>query len=172
MIGNHCFVLIKVCLIIIITASMILWAILLVEVLNSLENETQNDMSLSSDPTKININIKEKSNVWYITNTCIPELLAFVGLIAIFTGNQYWSQTSGIILFIFWINDHQRNPELFYYGSPIAISGHALHLSVSILLMIFGFMAHSPNYYTEPSLIVNTSKAPFYLCRDPKHYRY
>jgi hypothetical protein len=170
MIGNHCFVLSKVCLIIIIIASMILWAILLAQVLSSWE--TQNDISLSSDPTKININVKEKSKVWYITNTCIPELLAFIGLIAVFTGNQYWSQTSGIILFIFWTNDHQRNPELFYYESPIAISGHALHLSVSILLMIFGFMVHSPNYCTEPSLIVNTSKVPFYLYSDPKHHRY
>jgi hypothetical protein len=164
MIGNNCFILIKVCLIIIIIASMTIWAILLVQVLDSWENETQNDINISlwSDPTKINIYAKEKSKVWYITNTCIPELLAFIGLIAVFTGNQYWSQTSGIILFIFWTNDHQRNPELFYYGSPISISGHALHLSVSVLLIIFGFMAHSLNYYTKPSLIVNTPKAPFY----------
>ena len=145
-------------LLIIIFAVMVIWALLLVDVSqerssfiatntpldNSLIALLQSNQStflsesaafvLQSDPTR--------TKVFQITNLAIPELFAFIGLLAVILSDIYWSAVSGLVLFVFWILNHQRFPTLFdsntYNPSQmLMVVGHALHLVMWSLLLVY-----------------------------------
>jgi hypothetical protein len=120
---NKSFIFIKFCVNLLILTAMVIWSILLVQELN----KWQNNRYWYYKSSEI------QSKVFYITNICIPEFFAIISLIAVCLGNQYWSQTCAIVIGIFWINDHQRNPELFYYGSALQIAAHALQIAVIVV---------------------------------------
>ena len=142
-------IVIKAILIAIIIAAMVVGAIVLAQLL---QNDCRDNRLYYGRNRCTGINgITSRDQVFYITDICIPELFALISLIGVLCANQYCCQTSGIIIAIFWINDHQRNPQLFYYGTSLQISGHALELSVWVLLLVFAYIINVDHKYKKKS---------------------
>lgn len=134
---------------------MIIWSLLLITVV-------QNRKSVLSIPENILItfpaylNLSAQNNhsytlsgseasrqVFYITNLAIPLLFCFIGLIAVILSDIYWSAVSGMVLFVFWILEHQRSPLLFTWTTTtttqiLQVVGHALHLVTWSFLLLYG----------------------------------
>ena len=170
--ANICLSVIKIALIIIIIGAMVIWAILLAQILENWSSNHQQNWNYTRIPRRASTG--GKTMVFYITNTCIPELFAIIAVIAVICANKYWCQTCGLILAIFWINDHQRNPQLFYYGSPLTISGHALHLSVWVLLLLFGSFVNIFRMQSKPEVkpsrvVNNLNYHPYTQYADSKY---
>lgn len=81
--------------------------------------------------------------VFAITNLAIPELFALIALLAVALNDIYWCATTGLVLFVFWILDHQRYPSLFGRQPEnsfqvLLLTAHALHLACWVLLLMCG----------------------------------
>ena len=164
-------ILIRLVLVVIIIGTMVIWAIQLAHTLNSWP-DTSDDSSHGINGTRLQRYelLRQKLKVFYITNTCIPELFAIIAVIGVLSSSKYWSLACGLVLAIFWINDHQRDPTLFYYGTPLQISCHALHLSIWTLLLLFGSLQHTSwrssklaSNAEKPSVMVNNLNSGPYL---------
>ena len=161
---------------------MVIWAIDLAQILKNWPKWTSYDYSSNLTLNNSKYHFKristygQRSQVFYITNTCIPELFAIIGIIAVIVSSDYWCLSSGVILAIFWINDHQRNPELYYYGTPLRVSCHALHLAVWVFLLLFGSLVNALKIQSKgsdaqkPSRVVNNLNIdPYLRYHDPKY---
>lgn len=144
-------------LVLFLLALMVIWSLLLITVtqnrnsaqliFSSFDNNliALADYNLSAQnnySNKLNRSEAEKQ-VFYITNFAIPLFFCFVSFIAVIFSDIYWSAISGLVLFVFWILDHQRFPMLFVSSTStssqvLLFVGHVLHLVTWSFLLLYG----------------------------------
>lgn len=144
-------------LVLLLLSLMVIWSLLLITVTQN--RNSDHLIFSSSDNTLIalaeynssaqnNYSSKLSSSeaqkqVFHITNLAIPLLFCFIGFIAVIFSDIYWSATSGLVLFVFWILDHQLFPMLFVWSTTtfsqgLLFVGHVLHLVTWSLLLLYG----------------------------------
>ena len=132
-------------LVLLLLVLMVTWGLLLADITQNGNFARNSLVSNTFNSNLSDISPKDPAGTFVlaITNIAIPELFVLIALLAVILKDIYWCAISGLILFVFWILNHQRYPNMFGWNTSnslqvLVLVAHSCHLIAWTLLLIYG----------------------------------